>query len=319
MSKSRRRTARRAGVVIAGVTAAGLATGAAEAATAAGGPVPQITTTGTIYACYSNTTKALSETTKTAGCKTGFTELSCNAKGPQGPQGPQGAKGAQGPAGPQGVTGPQGAVGPQGPAGPQGAKGGQGATGPQGAPGSQGATGPQGAPGSQGATGPQGPPGAIADFTTERGPTPLGSTPTVVASVTPASSGFYNVTATEAVGNPNLGGVHTLWACTIADHSSNGHAVSSVGAGVGDTGSTEIAGGGGTGAVFGGPFSPIELLCTNLTASAEVFEADLTAVRVSSVNGAAVTGKPAHRPIMNHFRPQLRLPAARHARSQTPR
>ena len=295
MSKSRRRTARRAGVVIAGVTAAGLATGAAEAATAAGGPVPQITTTGTIYACYSNTTKALSETTKTAGCKTGFTELSWNAKGPQGPQGPQGAKGAQGPAGPQGVTGPQGAVGPQGPAGPQGAKGGQ------------------------GATGPQGPPGAIADFTTERGPTPLGSTPTVVASVTPASSGFYNVTATEAVGNPNLGGVHTLWACTIADHSSNGHAVSSVGAGVGDTGSTEIAGGGGTGAVFGGPFSPIELLCTNLTASAEVFEADLTAVRVSSVNGAAVTGKPAHRPIMNHFRPQLRLPAARHARSQTPR
>jgi len=316
MSKSRRRTARRAGVVIAGVTAAGLATGAAEAATAAGGPVPQITTTGTIYACYSNTTKALSETTKTAGCKTGFTELSWNAKGPQGPQGPQGAKGAQGPAGPQGVTGPQGAVGPQGPAGPQGAKGGQGATGPQGAPGSQGATGPQGAPGSQGATGPQGPPGAIADFTTERGPTPLGSTPTVVASVTPASSGFYNVTATEAVGNPNLGGVHTLWACTIADHSSNGHAVSSVGAGVGDTGSTEIAGGGGTGAVFGGPFSPIELLCTNLTASAEVFEADLTAVRVSSVNGAAVTGKPAHPRIVNHFKPRFGRWAPRHARAQ---
>ena len=303
MSKPRRRTARSAGVVMAGVTAAALATGGAEAAGAAGAP-HLTTTTGTIYACYSNTTKALSETTKTAGCKTGFTELSWNAKGPQGPQGPQGAKGAQGPAGPQGVTGPQGAVGPQGPAGPQGAKGGQGATGPQGAPGSQGATGPQGAPGSQGATGPQGPPGAIADFTTERGPTPLGSTPTVVASVTPASSGFYNVTATEAVGNPNLGGVHTLWACTIADHSSNGHAVSSVGAGVGDTGSTEIAGGGGTGAVFGGPFSPIELLCTNLTASAEVFEADLTAVRVSSVNGAAVKGKPAHPPIMNRFKPR---------------
>ena len=85
MSKPRRRTARRAGVVMAGVTAAALATGAAEAATAAGGPVPRITTTGTIYACYSNTTKALSKTTKTAGCKTGFTELSWNAKGPQGP------------------------------------------------------------------------------------------------------------------------------------------------------------------------------------------------------------------------------------------
>jgi hypothetical protein len=36
---------------MAGVTAAALATGAAEAATAAGDPVPRITTTGTIYAC----------------------------------------------------------------------------------------------------------------------------------------------------------------------------------------------------------------------------------------------------------------------------
>jgi len=122
MSKSAHHNARRAGVVVAGVTAAAaLATGAAEAASAAGAPVPRITTTGTIYACYSNTTKALFQTTKSVGCKTGFTELSWNAKGPQGPPGPQGAKGAQGTAGPQGATGPQGAAGPQGAPGPAGA------------------------------------------------------------------------------------------------------------------------------------------------------------------------------------------------------
>ena len=100
MSTSAHHNARRAGVVVAGVTAAAaLATGVAEAASAAGAPVPRITTTGTIYACYSNTTKALFQTTKSVGCKTGFTELSWNAKGPQGPPGPQGAKGAPGPAG----------------------------------------------------------------------------------------------------------------------------------------------------------------------------------------------------------------------------
>jgi hypothetical protein len=57
MSKSRRRTARRAGVVMAGVTAAALATGATQAAGAAGGPVPHINlTSGVIFACYSNIT-----------------------------------------------------------------------------------------------------------------------------------------------------------------------------------------------------------------------------------------------------------------------
>jgi hypothetical protein len=294
------KNARRAGVLVAGVTAAAMATGATAAAATAGGPVPRITTTGTIFACYSNTTKALFRTTKTAGCKTGFTELSWNAMGPQGPQGPQGAKGAQGPAGPQGAqgaSGPQGAVGPQGPAGPQGAKGVQGATGPQ---------------------GPQGPQGAIADFTTQRtGIGGLGSTLTAVVSVTPASSGFYNVTADEAAGNSRAVGD---WDCLIVDHTSSGNNVSSVHAGTAVTGTGEFATGGGTGAVFGGPFSPIELICAAGLPSTAMAWADLTAVRVSSVNGAAVTGKPAHRPIMNHFfRPRLgRLPT-RHARSQTPR
>ena len=111
------------------------ATAATAAASAPGShPVPRadavgaphLTTTGTIYACYSNTTKTLFQTTKTAGCKTEFTELSWNAKGPQGPPGPQGsqgAKGAQRAAGPQGTTGTKGATGAQGATRPQGAPG----------------------------------------------------------------------------------------------------------------------------------------------------------------------------------------------------
>ena len=57
----------------------------------------------------------------------------------------------------------------------------------------------------------------------------------------------------------------------------------------------------GTGAVFGAPSSPIELICAAATVSTFITEADMTAVRVSSVNGAAVAGKPAHPQIMNHF------------------
>jgi hypothetical protein len=72
----------------------------------------------------------------------------------------------------------------------------------------------------------------------------------------------------------------------------------------------------GTGAAFGGPSSPIELICSVVSGAVTVKEVDLAAVSVSSVNGAAVKGKPAHPPIRNHFRPQLgRLPA-RPARPQ---
>jgi hypothetical protein len=274
--------ARRAGAVMAGVTAAALVTGAAEAASAAG--APHTTTTGTIYACYSNTTKALSETTKTAGCKTGFTELSWNAKGPQGPQGPQGA---------QGATGPRGAKGAQGPAGPQGGAG------------------PQGVKGPQGAAGPQGAPGAIADFTDDHMGAVSIHPGAVVASVTPASSGLYNVTATEVAGQRSSSAV---WSCIIGGHSAAG-LFASFPAGEVSTQAHGFFTGGGTAAARGGPGAPITLTCLG-HAGSKVIEADLTAVRVSSVNGAAVTGRPAHQPIMNHFTPRLgRL--LRHARSQT--
>lgn len=89
--KSSRRTA----VVMAGVAATALAAGGTEIANAAAGP-PAVTS-GVIYACYSNTTKAIVHTTQAKGCKPGQTKLSWNAKGPQGPRGARGLRGARGP------------------------------------------------------------------------------------------------------------------------------------------------------------------------------------------------------------------------------
>jgi hypothetical protein len=283
MPKSTRTKARRTAVVMAGVAATALATGGAEVASAASGAPHINLTSGVIYACYSNTTKALTETTKTKGCKTGFTELSWNAKGPQGPQG---------------------ARGPQGPAGPQGAKG------------AQGAAGPQGATGPQGTTGPQGPPGAIADFTTQTNDVFIGMFPTgtVIASLAPASSGMYNVTATETVEPLRT---TASWDCSIVRHKPSGVLTSPVHAGFGFGPMHQTVGGAGTGAVFGAPSSPIELICAASGSSVVAIQAEMTAVRVSSVNGAAVTGKPAHPRIFNHFQPRPGPPAARHARSQT--
>jgi Collagen triple helix repeat (20 copies) len=283
MPKSAHHNARRAGVVVAGVTAAALATGGAEVVAAAGAPHLATTTTGTIYACYSDTAKALTETTKAKGCKSGSTELSWNAQGPQGAKGPHGATGA---------------TGPQGPAGPHGAKGAHGATGPQ---------------GPQGAQGPTGPPGATADFTAGGAniSIPLHAT-TVVASITPTVSGAYNVTGTMTAAAGY--GVH-YWSCVIVNHSfSSGHILSSVYAGTAeasayasDINGNEIDGlaaVAGTGVIYGGPDSPIELTCHTGDASVTAIRADMTAVEVSSVNGAAVKGKPAHPPIMNHFKPR---------------
>jgi hypothetical protein len=261
LSKSTRNKTRRTAVVMAGVAATALATGGVEIANAASG-APGITS-GVIYACYSNTTKALSQTTKAAGCKTGFTELSWNAKGPQGPQGPQGAKGPQG------------------------------------------------------ARGPQGPPGAIADFTAQQTSFVPIRSKTVVASVTPTAPGMYNVTVTEqgraTAGNPDGS---ASWGCEIVRHTSTGTNVSPVQAGGAATAAGVFANAAGTGAVFGAPSSPIELLCSAATVSTFITQADMTAVRVSSVNGVAIKGKPAHPRIMNHF---VMPRPGRSARSQADR
>ena len=75
------------------VAATGLAAAPAGAATS-----------GKVYACYSDKTKALYYATSSK-CKTGFTSISWNQQGPQGPQGARGAQGAQGHQGPQGAVG----------------------------------------------------------------------------------------------------------------------------------------------------------------------------------------------------------------------
>ena len=124
---------------------------------------------------------------------------------------------------------------------------------------------------------------------------------------------MYNVTATEAVGNTNG---PANWGCSIFTRSSSVNSpINSIHAGVGDTPAGVVAGGGGTGAEFGGPNSPIQLLCYASRASTVVEQAELTATRVSSVNGAPAK-KPAHSPIRNRFKPQPGLPAGRHTRPQ---
>jgi hypothetical protein len=80
-----------------------------------------------------------------------------------------------------------------------------------------------------------------------------------------------------------------------------------------------IVDGGGTGAIFVSVHThSIVLRCSASTPSTDLYQADLTATRVSSVNGGTLKGKPAHRPIANHFTP-LSPPAARHTGSQSHR
>ena len=138
---------------------------------------------------------------------------------------------------------------------------------------------------------------------------------TVIASVTPASSGMFNVTATLAAFDSAFS---TSVDCSIVRHSSLGSNVSPVHAGTLVEARGLIGDEAGTGAVFGGPSSPIELVCTTPgNSSTFAVNADLTAVRVSSVNSAAVKGKPAHPPIMNRFKPRYGRLAARSGHSQT--
>jgi len=139
------------------------------AAMAASGVVAAPSSAGsgstTIFACYSDSTDALSYLKPPAtSCPSGSTKISWAEAGPPGAQGKAGAQGAQGKSGANGAQGTQGAQGEAGATGAQGAQGAQGATGVQGAQGKAGATGAQGATGvlgPQGATGTAGPQGAL--------------------------------------------------------------------------------------------------------------------------------------------------------------
>jgi hypothetical protein len=274
MSNTRKLThARRTAAVAAGFAATALATGGSGIASAASNPPHINLTSGVIYACFSNTTKALSETTKTKGCKTGFTELSWNAKGPQGAQGaagPQGAKGAQGAAGPQGAKGAQGAPGPQGPAGPQGAKGAQGAPGP-----------------------------AAGNATGRFSSNPVFfSGSAVVASIAPPQGGLFLVNGTATGQKFSSGG---FLACRLVNDSlRTGSLFSPTPYGYNNTGFTY-----GTaaenGAMFASASDPIQERCvTNAFSGASVITATINDTLVTSLNGAK-NHKPAHRPLANRF------------------
>jgi hypothetical protein len=177
MAIARQPGRRRSPVAVRALATTGLVASAAIGMGAATVGPAGANTPAKIYACYSDTTDALSYLNypTVTTCPSGSSRISWNVTGAQGAQGAQGStgsKGAQGAAGAQGARGSTGSKGPQGTAGAQGAegvpgaqgatgsKGAQGGPGAQGAAGAQGAVGPTGSKGVQGATGAQGAPGA---------------------------------------------------------------------------------------------------------------------------------------------------------------
>jgi hypothetical protein len=128
---------------------------------------------------------------------------------------------------------------------------------------------------------------------------------TIVASLTPGSSGDYVVTAGVAGGNFFSSQTSSTlpWECTIVVQSI-ASVFSPTAPGFTNTrGFTNVAT---TGTVFAGPGSTVEVRCHDFNSIVPVADpvADLTATRVSTVNGVAAA-KPAHRRIMNGFPKKL--------------
>ncbi|HZO78443.1 MAG TPA: hypothetical protein VFB39_10395 [Solirubrobacteraceae bacterium] len=233
-------------------------------------------TSGKIYACYSDKTKALYYATSTK-CKTGFTSISWNQQGPQGAQGAKGAQGSQGSQGPQGVQGSQGAQGTQG------AQGGQGSQGPQ---------------GSAGARGPAGGGAGYSDYHYNKLLTK--SVPAVVASVTPASPGYYAVEGTALASQSGAaqsvfchdGVVNSKGSqigrgtVSAADRLGSGHAT------LATTGILEVTKSNKT----------IIEACSTRAHNAYAWQAALTAVQLNSANGASAASpfKPSNRIVIPH-------------------
>jgi hypothetical protein len=239
-----------------------------------------------IYACYSNTTKAMFHSTATATCPTGQTKISWNAKGPQGPQGAMG---------PQGAAGPQGSMGPQGAPGPQGAVGAKGARGPQGAQGAQGTQGAQGASG-------DGP--AYFHYVGSNGTVGLPTTdaPTVVATITPPA-GFYLVNATTTMSTAGAlpTSAHQTQCWLDVASSGRGH-FSSTGRGrffaFGLVSQTMAV----TGVMSERAGSTIELICQNDGSTVvRANGADITAIRATGRSG--LTASVAHKTPTNTYTP----------------
>jgi hypothetical protein len=160
----------------------------------------------------------------------------------------------------------------------------QGATGAAGAKGAQGAAGPQGAKGAQG---PQGPAGAVAGYANERfSGSSLTSGAHVVAALTPASSGEFEVNAMATIG---AGGGN--WQCW-AQSSSGGKTPEAENLLFGTARTQTIET---TGILPGGPTSSIVEVCNVSPKSGSkptVFDSALTAVRLSAAHvTTSVTNK----------------------------
>jgi hypothetical protein len=127
---------------------------------------------------------------------------------------------------------------------------------------------------------------------------------TVVASLTPASTGHFVVdAAVVARGDSTL----NSWSCTALVHSIS-NSFSATAPGVVATANADWATVATTGTVSVGPDSTIEVVCHNrLGTLVQAPTAGLTATRVSTVNGKAA-GRPAHRRIANRFPPRLAQP-----------
>ena len=225
-----------------------------------------------IYACYSDTTKALYYA-KSSTCKSGFTAISWNK------QGPQGARGAQGP---------------------------QGTQGPQGARGAQGSKGTQGAQGSQGSQGAQGRAGAPNAFTRTNKGSKVAipqSRSAVVASFAPGSSSHaYVIDATatvKQVGN-NAGAV-VCWDRDVEF----GSVTQAQSVSFGFTGwKVPIAT---NGLLLAGPGNPIEELCrgygTDASAHGEITVTQLSSGQTSAGTAGQLSARPG---TTKPFRPRLR-------------
>jgi hypothetical protein len=112
MSNTRRR---HKGLSQAGVAAGLAATLLAGGVAVAAGEAPALASSSKIYACYSDTTGALShlDYPTVKKCPSGGTLISWNASGPQGSRGAKGSQGAKGAQGAEGAQGARGAAGPQ--------------------------------------------------------------------------------------------------------------------------------------------------------------------------------------------------------------
>jgi hypothetical protein len=257
------------------LTATGLVASVATSAFGVAAVTAADAQAGTIYACYNKTTNQLSYT-KRSHCKQGSKLIWWNSKGPQGATGPAGAQGAAGAQGVQGAPGPQGTTGPQG---------------------AQGATGAQGAAGQNGAG-----PGYY-NYVSVRphsSSAPIvGTTPTVVAALSPKSGGTYDVNAVTTIHNvASSGGSPAATECWLQQVSSSGGAgsetpqtfetVENLWVPVPNTG------------MIGGAASrspQIQYVCKNYTAkgTAKYLGAELTASRVTTATPLSQKARPALR------------------------